>query len=77
METNTTHPAAPKMTARLVARLVHVVRGRNRAPMYVVDGPDGHGALLMRTTEDAALGDGLAYFLATRTLGVDGRWTIC
>lgn len=46
-----------------------------RATMYVAHGPDGHTWLLKRTTSDAALRDGLAYFLATRTL-VSGKWVL-
>jgi len=61
---------APKMTARLI------LDGHDRIPMYVADGPDGHVWLLKRTTEDAALRDGLAYFLATRELDGSGRWVL-
>lgn len=58
---------APVMTAHVIAT------GRD-AGMFVTHGPDGHAWLLKRTTEETALRDGLAYFLATRDLDVAGRW---
>ena len=44
--------------------------------MYVAHGPDGHVWLIKRTTREAALRDGEAYFLATRIKGEDGRWVL-
>lgn len=49
---------------------------RERTTMYVAHGPDGHTWLLKRLTEEAALRDGIAYFLKTRELDAIGRWVL-
>lgn len=49
---------------------------RARTPMYVAHGPDGHTWMLKRFTKEAALHDGLAYFLETRELDASGRWVL-
>ena len=73
----TTTNTEPKMTARLILDSSGcALSGHRPVPMYVADGPDGHTWLLKRTTEEAALRDGLAYFLATRELDANGRWVI-
>lgn len=55
----------PTITARAVEARDPLSGARHQ--WFVADGPDGHAWLLKRTTEEAALVDGLAYFLATRT----------
>ena len=55
--------------------MAHVIATGRDAGMFVAHGPDGHAWLLKRMTEDAAIRDGLAYFLATRAL-VGGRWVV-
>ena len=49
---------------------------RDRMPMYVAHGLDGHRWLLKRLTEEAALRDGLAYFLSYYELDACGRWAL-
>ena len=49
---------------------------RERTPMYVAHGPDGHTWMLKRLTKESALRDGLAYFLETRELDAGGRWVL-
>lgn len=46
----------------------------SRTPMFVCHGPDGHKWLLKRLSAEAAMADGLAYFMATRTIDASGRW---
>lgn len=57
---------------QVVERQPHETEGRI---LFIADGPDGHEALLARTTPEAAAADGLAYFKATR-VEIDGKWTI-
>lgn len=48
---------------------------RPRETLFVAHGQDGHVWMLARLSPEAAARDGLAYFLATRTL-CDGRWVL-
>jgi hypothetical protein len=73
----TSSAAQPKITTRLISDTTGcALSGKRPVPMYVADGPDGHVWLLKRLTEDAALRDGLAYFLAYYELDASGRWVL-
>ncbi len=65
---------AELVTVELVTSLNPLTR--IRATLWVAHGPDGHHWLLARTTQRDAMQDGLAYFLATRSLDASGRWVI-
>lgn len=69
--TNATDPA-PTITAELIE--VFDWFAACRVKFYVAHGPDGHVWLLKRSTKEAALRDGLAYFLETRERDASGRW---
>lgn len=65
--------ATPTITAE--RREVHDWFSATRITVWFAHGPDGHTYLLKRLTEEAALRDGLTYFLETRTFDTTiGRW---
>lgn len=67
-------PHAPAMTIEPIEVVDPLTRART--PMFVAHGPDGHVWLLKRLTREAALRDGLAYFLETCELDASGRWVL-
>ena len=66
--TNTVTNTIPTITVRFIIQ-------RDGYPGYIASGPDGHEDLLLRTTEDAARRDGLAYFLKYYVES-GGRWIV-
>lgn len=67
-----TAPTTPEITAEMVEVFDWI--SASRITLYFAHGPDGHTHLVKRLTREAALRDGLAYFLETRELDASGRW---
>jgi hypothetical protein len=76
METNkaTETTGTPEMSVEPI--VVRDPLTGSRTPMFVCHGPDGHEWLLKRLSAEAAMADGVAYFMATRTIDASGRWVL-
>lgn len=74
--TTTNAARSAKPTPEITAEMVEVFDwlSASRITLYFAHGPDGHTHLVKRLTREAALRDGLAYFLETRQLDASGRW---